>query len=616
MAESTEPPLSGTASSSSSSNGGPPDAPAAAALKPSTAETASPSTIGATTSTASSQPKPPKPPKPRATGTPRQKYSLPLPLRTFPLPTFYPNNPLSLVHLVLAWVWQALLPPAAEPATVHEGLWSAATRSVHVTDPQSMNDLWCQGFYGKGSLSRSEPNWLNREKARRAAAIHAASADAAAGAGVHTVTTTSEQRTNKRREERADTKWERGRTEWEAIEQRRRDEEAAEAQGVNEADSPLNGHANGRVNALATVAPSAAQLPSPPPSPLAPAAGSKQKPPVGPLELLALPNSEAELRKVSHAMAAAVPKSDVNGSAALQDLVANGTSDRGEESHSRTNGTATTATTAKPPTDSVPVEPLKRQKSVRFSPTVESTTFLHSDPPSPNHNANGVAKSTTPVVPTTLTTLTTTAADIPNKEHLQLSPEEAFFLAYGVGALRVMDPATGRVLSTPQLLALCRAAATSLSSSSTPPPPPPSHLPTATDPFLLHYAVYHHFRSLGWVPRHGIKFGVDWMLYGKGPALDHAEFGVMVLPSYGRWAAADRPAAPAPSWHWLHSVNRVLSTVFKSLVLVYVDVPPPSSATGGANGAMDDIRDISALLGQYRIREVMVRRWSSNRNRD
>ncbi|KJR89976.1 tRNA-splicing endonuclease subunit Sen2 [Sporothrix schenckii 1099-18] len=616
MAESTEPPLSGTASSSSS-NGGPPDASAAAALKPSTAETASPSTIGATTSTASSQPKSPKPPKPRATAAPRQKYSLPLPLRTFPLPTFYPNNPLSLVHLVFAWVWQALLPPAAEPATVHEGVWSAATRSVHVTDRQSMNDLWCQGFYGKGSLSRSEPNWLNREKARRAAAIHAASADAGAGAGVHTVTTTSEQRTNKRREERADTKWERGRTEWEAIEQRRRDEEAAEAQTVNEADSPLNGHANGRVNALATAAPSAAQLPSPPPSPPVPAAGSKPKPPVGPLELLALPNSEAELRKATYAMAAAVPKTDVNGSAALQDLVANGTPGEGEESQSRTNGTATTATTAKPPIDSVPIEPLKRQKSVRFSPTVESTTFLHSDPPSPNHNANGVAKSTTPVVPATLTTTTTTAADIPNKEHLQLSPEEAFFLAYGVGALRVVDPATGRVLSTPQLLALCRAAAASVSLSRTPPPPPsPSHLPTATDPFLLHYAVYHHFRSLGWVPRNGIKFGVDWMLYGKGPALDHAEFGVMVLPSYDRWAAADRPAAPAPSWHWLHSVNRVLSTVFKSLVLVYVDVPPPSSATGGANGAMDDMNDITAVLGQYRIREVMVRRWSSNRNRD
>lgn len=30
------------------------------------------------------------------------------------------------------------------------------------------------------------------------------------------------------------------------------------------------------------------------------------------------------------------------------------------------------------------------------------------------------------------------------------------------------------------------------------------------DPFLLNYVVYHHFRSLGWVVKSGIKFAVDY----------------------------------------------------------------------------------------------------------
>lgn len=588
---------------------------------------------------------------------PRRKYALPLPLRTFPLPTFYPSNPVSLVHLAFAWMWQVLLPPAAEPATVHEGVWSAATRSVHVTDPRSMNDLWCQGFYGKGSLSRSEPSWLNREKARRAAA----QLDSSSGT---TVTTTSEQRTNKRREERADTKWERGRTELEAIEQRRREEEATElaAKTAKEAekakevdlDKP-NGHADPNL--------AAQSLPSPPPSPPpSPVPVALPKAPVGPLELLALPNSEADLRETRRAATAAAaaaatsprphlngsasgtktdpPKSHVNGSAvSLQDLVINGTQSTHsskEENHDGANGIAVNeekkaksygdlGDVSVDGNDTRPIEPLKRQKSVRFSPTVESTTFVHSDPPSPNHNAS-VLKGAAPVTSPTPTVVD--ASDIPNKEHLQLSPEEAFFLAYAVGALRVVDPETQQVLSTQRLFELCRGASnlsstsssspsSSSSSSSSSSPSSSSSTtssPKPTDDFLLHYAVYHHFRSLGWVPRHGIKFGVDWMLYGKGPALDHAEFGVMVVPSYtDRWWRQNGqtpPSPPTPSWHWLHSVNRVLSTVYKSLVLVYVDVPPPAE-TGNVV-----VNDISALLARYRIREVMVRRWSSNRNRD
>lgn len=54
------------------------------------------------------------------------------------------------------------------------------------------------------------------------------------------------------------------------------------------------------------------------------------------------------------------------------------------------------------------------------------------------------------------------------------------------------------------------------------------------NPFIVSYVVYHHYRSLGWVVRNGVKFCVDWVLYkgadgvknprgGAGPVGGHAE---------------------------------------------------------------------------------------------
>ena len=44
------------------------------------------------------------------------------------------------------------------------------------------------------------------------------------------------------------------------------------------------------------------------------------------------------------------------------------------------------------------------------------------------------------------------------------------------------------------------------------------------NPFLINYVVYHHYRSLGWVVKGGIKFCVDYLLYKKGPVFTHAEW--------------------------------------------------------------------------------------------
>ncbi|GJC90729.1 putative tRNA-splicing endonuclease subunit tsp-2 [Colletotrichum liriopes] len=828
------------------------------------------------------------PTTPRPKGLPLYKiYELPAPIRTFPLPSFYPNNPISLFHVLFAWTKQTLFPPPAEPSIVHEGIWSPESKSVNITDEKSMRALWEQGFYGKGNLSRSEPNWLKREQVRRGLVPGQV----------------SELVTANRREERRQMKWERAKSEQEAIRQLRLREAqlgaqvaaddtvkpstlAAEAEefspklpsnhvpareastdaeplpeptfplsksepavkGIQadvpqvsrdvhevtlvaepevldlfvEDDAPTaketaTGLANGisSHNTSPTVIAAHSAFQQKPESRIGPAKIAKPsdflqsreeaevtveseivpKPgdilpapipltwaPVGPTELLSLPNSNVSATKLedtedisetvdgvidrklilqpvdtipaatapplsaptgpleilrlpnSHIQLAAtteqIAEPAVNGhheivgdglleSAGIRPEVADEKSQHsvtnGNSSSSvvatvspvgpleilslpnaytplvnrksvETTGTVDTLPAGSSPTvlqklstihedasfsgsesldragtghlindlvngvngdktahlnglngvaksaaasTEIPSTPksTKRRKSVRFSPKVESTTYELSDPPSPSlalfNGTNGKATppaNGTPLGPSVLETeikdtaktdgkpletLTETeaeSAEIVNKEHLQLTSEEAFFLAFGMGALRVVDPATKAPIPTPELFNLFRSY---------------SYFPSRgaeelqpDDGFLVNYAVYHHFRSLGWVPRAGIKFGVDWMLYARGPVFDHAEFGAIILPSYSDqwWKDSDRQL-PRKTWHWLHGVVRVLSHVQKSLVLVYVDVPPPPQFEEALKKGPTEVFKL------YKIREVMVKRWSSNRNR-
>lgn len=521
-----------------------------------------------------------------------QIYALPAPIRTFPLPAFYPNNPISLVHVAYAWLGQVFRPPPAEPAVIHHGVWSETTISVHIKDEKSMKALWEQGFYGKGNLSRSEPNWLKREQVQR---------------GLQEMHV-SEIFTQQRREERAQAKWERARLEQEAILQTRLEEErpAAEKAKVVPDSTPSFVAPVGPLELLAL--PNSAAVVSRLESILKPLLLLA---PVGPLQLLALPNSAADLAKLSK----------VNASKANESSSPHYGSSTEDSEEPRTPITNETPEIFRDDrsvissSDGAGNKTLNRRKSVRFSPTVESATYKASDPPSPNRSppvsyskpsqANGNGNAISQTLPALPLASVPVSDPIINKEHLQLTPEEAFFLSFGLGVLEVSDPASGRVLSRQELFSLFR------QYSYFPPrngPDEPDLEPD--DGFLVHYAVYHHFRSLGWVPRGGIKFGVDWLLYTRGPVFDHAEFGLIVIPSYSdAWWKKQGKQGPRKPWSWLHSVVRVLSHVTKSLVLIYVDVPPPHKFEEGLKNG------ITEAMKLYKIREVMVKRWSSNRNR-
>jgi tRNA-splicing endonuclease subunit Sen2 len=120
-------------------------------------------------------------------------------------------------------------------------------------------------------------------------------------------------------------------------------------------------------------------------------------------------------------------------------------------------------------------------------------------------------------------------------EHTQLQQEEAFFLSFALGtlSLRTSNPLAliPQPLSAP--LSILQLWSTFLLDSAT------TRLDPAVDqsltlidprltrwdsPFLLSYVAYHHYRSMGWVIRSGVKFCADWVVYGPGgPVGSHAE---------------------------------------------------------------------------------------------
>ncbi|KAF8468138.1 hypothetical protein BDZ91DRAFT_633210, partial [Kalaharituber pfeilii] len=382
-------------------------------------------------------------------------YADPLPLQVVPLPPLIPHNPLSIIYILYTY----LFPPKSSyshPTPLYKGTFSRATSSVNVTDPVSLQGLWCRGFFGKGSLSRSEPTWLTRTKRRL-------------GVIGQNENLTAEELTERRRIERREFKKERARKEKEKVQQILAQE--------------------GKISASSTDG-------------MAEAGGQENIPAA----------SDAQLQKV--------------------------------EDSASTSGT------------------------------------IHAR---------------------------RTAVDVQDLEHLQLTLQEAFFLSYGLGALSIMDECcpSGKPLTNPELLKLFRMYSYF--------PAKPADALQPDDPFLVHYAVYHHFRSLGWVVKAGVKFSVDYLLYDRGPAFSHAEFAVTIIPSYSDpyWQLYPEKGK-MPEWHWLHCINRVSSQVKKTLVLCFVEIPPPLE-NGGNNSV---VKDIAGWLGRYKVREVSLRRWLPSRNRD
>ncbi|EIN06185.1 hypothetical protein PUNSTDRAFT_73149 [Punctularia strigosozonata HHB-11173 SS5] len=198
---------------------------------------------------------------------------------------------------------------------------------------------------------------------------------------------------------------------------------------------------------------------------------------------------------------------------------------------------------------------------------------------------------------------------IEDLEHLQLTLPEAFFLSWALDCLTIIDSTKLEPLSLSDIYMSFHEAHIDV------PSPPDTKPPLRPDnPFLLHYVLYHHYRSLGWVVKGGIKFCVDYLLYKRGPVFHHAEFALVLCPVYE--APADRSSSPFTlqnvdpfEWSWLSTINRVNSQVHKTLILVYVTIPALSRLD-------PEVLRSPAVLAHYSIREVTIRRFIPARMRD
>lgn len=168
--------------------------------------------------------------------------------------------------------------------------------------------------------------------------------------------------------------------------------------------------------------------------------------------------------------------------------------------------------------------------------------------------------------------------DESEREHA--SKEEAFFLVYALGCLSIhyeKEPLT--IVKLWKVFAAVQ--------------------PT----FRTTYMAYHYFRSKGWVPKVGLKYGTDLLLYRKGPPFYHASYSVIIeLVNDHFEGCLRRPL----SWKSLATLSRVSVNVSKELMLCYLI--KPSTMT-------DKEMESPECMKRIKVQEVILSRWVSSRER-
>ncbi|KAM8799854.1 tRNA-splicing endonuclease subunit Sen2 [Eudromia elegans] len=165
-------------------------------------------------------------------------------------------------------------------------------------------------------------------------------------------------------------------------------------------------------------------------------------------------------------------------------------------------------------------------------------------------------------------------------EYLQLSLEEAFFLVYALGCLTIYygeEPLTISKLW---------------------------EIFSEVKPnFKTTYMAYHYFRSKGWVPKVGLKYGTDLLLYRKGPPFYHASYSVIAELVDDNFEGSLRRSL---SWKSLSGLNRTTVNASKELMLCYLI--RPSDMTEKEMCTPECMRRI-------KVQELIVSRWVSSRER-
>ncbi|KDN42597.1 hypothetical protein K437DRAFT_237610 [Tilletiaria anomala UBC 951] len=513
-------------------------------------------------------------------------------------------------------------PTGSSSPLIVTGHFDPLTCSVWVTCPESATLLWRRGFFGKGSLSRSEPTWRERQVhtrtilAQRARAEAVASAGAVA-AGARATPLTAEELTAIRRRERQVAKIERAK--------------AAVRAGTQLPDGIIALGGSLDADELEEIMRKVQVHDAAPAGVVDGGGGSDVAAGAGETE-----DDGYRGQHVPGLIYFRQPASKGPAQAQVQ-----------QEPCAREGDKPTTAKANDPVSASSPGASSATADDAAMS---SSQTSKQHDLAKQDRTKQGAV-----VQEEEVGAEESINVDVDEVEFVQLSMVEAFFLAAMLGVLQVKDQEEC-VLDLDTLYMLCLAAHPQFAHCAHPslrdlPLSEPSALLRSSspaqlallrrpdNPFLLAYVAYHYFRSLGWVVKSGTKFCVDYLLYKRGPVFGHAEFAVLVIPSYDEdegeaQQETERPADDGEAargrdvfgikesgggggattgvmdWVRFSSVNRVNTQVLKTLLLCYVSVP--SVQRSSAEGVVDTPAALVRGLRQgrsFRVQVVAVRRW-------
>lgn len=161
-------------------------------------------------------------------------------------------------------------------------------------------------------------------------------------------------------------------------------------------------------------------------------------------------------------------------------------------------------------------------------------------------------------------------------EYLQLGAEETFYLVSEVKVLSVVTM-EGVELCVKDLWL---------------------HFSKQNYSFPIRYAAYRHFRIGNWVPKSGLKYGVDFLLYKDGPVFYHSSYAVLVREQGQRQNRL--------KWKDVISLNRVSEAAGKDLLVCDVTIPSDLEVEEGVLRGVD----------QMTITDTVVKRWVPERDRD
>lgn len=182
--------------------------------------------------------------------------------------------------------------------------------------------------------------------------------------------------------------------------------------------------------------------------------------------------------------------------------------------------------------------------------------------------------------------------------------EDAYYMSAILGVLRVSEAVEGREMEVRLGTGTCELDARALWKKLR---------RECGHAFAMKCAATIHFRLTGWLPRSGLQYGADFVLYQRHPALVHSDSTVTLVPdaaareSFKVDATANRDVALEhgwPDWPDVQATSRLAVQVNKKFIEAHISAPK--------NVDWDD----PSCLSHVWVNETSVARFNALRHLD